>query len=313
MFADDQTVAALEDVHQLVEAPALFGSLSRGGRLDEIVDAESVFACVLEDGEALAAHVLMRGRDPQIGNGFHGLTMGCVTVHATELLCHNERLFLTEPCRSPIRRLSPPSDSRCPLSRNRPTRHRPGDGAHGRRHLLAPEADLPETADLTAGGPGAVGAVNRRIQITTSLLASSLGAPDACPPSFSQKTTIFLQILPILVATESVEKANLWRAEGGLRLQLRLLVPLQQPHLRHAAGGAGPRDAGSGIDAGSVPVLSGELTGVILTSLKGTATRLREDMKQLSERVAWVEHSQAKLEGLLEGLREAITVRATGS
>ena len=32
-------------------------------------------------------------------------------------------------------------------------------------------------------------------------------------------------------------------------------------------------------------------------------------MKQLLERVARVEHSQAKL----EGLREAITVRATGS
>ena len=39
------------------------------------------------------------------------------------------------------------------------------------------------------------------------------------------------------------------------------------------------------------------LAGVILTSLKGTETRLREDMKQLSERVARVEHSQAKLEG----------------
>ena len=74
-FADDQTVSALEDVHQFVEPAALFGSLSRGGRLDEIVDAEVVFACVLEDGEALAAHVLLRGRDPQIGNGFHGLTM----------------------------------------------------------------------------------------------------------------------------------------------------------------------------------------------------------------------------------------------
>ena len=44
-------------------------------RLDEIVDAEVVFACVLEGGEALAAQVLLRGRDPQIGNGFHGLTM----------------------------------------------------------------------------------------------------------------------------------------------------------------------------------------------------------------------------------------------
>ena len=55
------------------------------------------------------------------------------------------------------------------------------------------------------------------------------------------------------------------------------------------------------------------LAGVILTNLKGTETRLREDMKQLSERVARVEHSQAKLEGLLEGLREAITVRAAAS
>ena len=77
-FADDQTVAALEDVHQFVEPAALFGSLSRGGRLDEIVDAEVVFACVLEDGEALAAHVLLCGRDPQIGNGFHSLTMECI-------------------------------------------------------------------------------------------------------------------------------------------------------------------------------------------------------------------------------------------
>ena len=36
-------------------------------------------------------------------------------------------------------------------------------------------------------------------------------------------------------------------------------------------------------------------------------------MKQLAERVARVEHSQAKLEGLLEGLREAITVRPSAS
>ena len=98
-FADDQTVAALEDVHQVVEAAALFGSLYRGGRLDDIVDAESAFACVLKDGEALTAHVLLRGRDPQIGNGFQGLAMGCVTVHATKLFGQNERLFLTEPCR----------------------------------------------------------------------------------------------------------------------------------------------------------------------------------------------------------------------
>ena len=61
-----------------------------------------MFACVLEDGEALTVQVLLRDRDPQIGNGFHGLTMGCVTVHASELFGQNERLFLTELCRSPI-------------------------------------------------------------------------------------------------------------------------------------------------------------------------------------------------------------------
>ena len=41
--------------------------------------------------------------------------------------------------------------------------------------------------------------------------------------------------------------------------------------------------------------------------------RMREDMKQISERVARVEHGQARLEGLLEGLREAITGRAATS
>ena len=32
-------------------------------------------SCVLEDGEALAAQVLLRGQGPQIGDGFHGMTM----------------------------------------------------------------------------------------------------------------------------------------------------------------------------------------------------------------------------------------------
>ena len=41
--------------------------------------------------------------------------------------------------------------------------------------------------------------------------------------------------------------------------------------------------------------------------------RLRDDIKQLGERVARVEHGQAKLEGLLEGLREAITGRVSSS
>ena len=33
--------------------------------------------------------------------------MECVTFHATKLFGHNERLFLTEPCRSPIPPLAP--------------------------------------------------------------------------------------------------------------------------------------------------------------------------------------------------------------
>ena len=35
--------------------------------------------------------------------------------------------------------------------------------------------------------------------------------------------------------------------------------------------------------------------------------RLREDIRQLVEKTGRLEHGQAKLEGLLEGLREAIT------
>ncbi len=47
-----------------------------------------------------------------------------------------------------------------------------------------------------------------------------------------------------------------------------------------------------------------------MSQLRG---ELREDMKQLGDRVARLEHGQAKLEGLLEGLREAITGRAVAS
>ena len=51
-------------------------------------------------------------------------------------------------------------------------------------------------------------------------------------------------------------------------------------------------------------------TAQMETRLREDISQLREDMKQLGERVARMEHSQAKLEGLLEGLREAITGRA---
>ena len=63
------------------------------------------------------------------------------------------------------------------------------------------------------------------------------------------------------------------------------------------------------------------LVGVILTSLKGTETRLREDMAKLESRldgkigalesqIGELRERMAHLEGLLEGLREAITGRA---
>ncbi len=47
--------------------------------------------------------------------------------------------------------------------------------------------------------------------------------------------------------------------------------------------------------------------------LREDMKQMREDIKQLSDRLARVEHSQAKLEGLLEGLREAIAGRAAAS
>ncbi len=39
-------------------------------------------------------------------------------------------------------------------------------------------------------------------------------------------------------------------------------------------------------------------------------SRLREDIKRLDDRVARIERGQAKLERLLEGLREAVTRRS---
>ena len=70
----------------------------------------------------------------------------------------------------------------------------------------------------------------------------------------------------------------------------------------------------------AVLAIGATLAGLIVTSNRGLRedmarmeARLREDMKQLAERVARVEHSQAKLEGLLEGLREAITGRVKAS
>ena len=85
----------------------------------------------------------------------------------------------------------------------------------------------------------------------------------------------------------------------------------------------------------AVLAIGATLAGVILTSNRGLRkdmrddmkqgesrlredmgkleSRLRDDIKQLGERVARMEHGQAKLEGLLEGLREAITGRVKAS
>ncbi len=58
--------------------------------------------------------------------------------------------------------------------------------------------------------------------------------------------------------------------------------------------------------------LAGLLVGLfswLRQDLTHLRTELRDDIKQLADRVGRLEHSQAKLEGLLEGLRESITGR----
>ena len=57
-------------------------------------------------------------------------------------------------------------------------------------------------------------------------------------------------------------------------------------------------------------VVFGTLSPAVIVGLMLYLHRLtRDDIKRLDDRVARLEHSQAKLEGLLEGLREAITRR----
>ena len=55
------------------------------------------------------------------------------------------------------------------------------------------------------------------------------------------------------------------------------------------------------------------LAGVILTSLRGTEARLGAQIKDLRGEVGELRERMARLEGLLEGLREAITGRAAAS
>ena len=63
----------------------------------------------------------------------------------------------------------------------------------------------------------------------------------------------------------------------------------------------------------SVGIGLGLLSGLfawLRTDMVKVEERLRADIKQLADRVGRLEYGQAKLEGLLEGLREAITGRA---
>lgn len=56
-------------------------------------------------------------------------------------------------------------------------------------------------------------------------------------------------------------------------------------------------------------VLSTGLFAWLRTDMVKVEERLRADVKQLADRVGRLEYGQAKLEGLLEGLREAVTRR----
>ena len=57
-------------------------------------------------------------------------------------------------------------------------------------------------------------------------------------------------------------------------------------------------------------LLSTGLFAWLRTDMVKVEERLRADNKQLADRIGRLEYGQAKLEGLLEGLREAITRRA---
>ena len=56
-------------------------------------------------------------------------------------------------------------------------------------------------------------------------------------------------------------------------------------------------------------LLSTGLFAWLRTDMVKVEERLRADNKQLADRIGRLEYGQAKLEGLLEGLREAITRR----
>ena len=70
----------------------------------------------------------------------------------------------------------------------------------------------------------------------------------------------------------------------------------------------------------AVLAIGATLAGLIVTSNRGLRKDMREDMEQLRQdikdlrgEVGELRERMAHLEGLLEGLREAITVRASAS
>lgn len=63
------------------------------------------------------------------------------------------------------------------------------------------------------------------------------------------------------------------------------------------------------VDTSRVESRLGSRMDRIETRLGQHTAQVRDDLKRLDGRVARLEHGQAKLEGLLKGLREAITRR----
>ena len=63
----------------------------------------------------------------------------------------------------------------------------------------------------------------------------------------------------------------------------------------------------------AVAAVGATLGGLILTGNRGLRQDMRQDMARLESQIGELRERMAHLEGLLEGLREAITVRSRAS
>ena len=63
----------------------------------------------------------------------------------------------------------------------------------------------------------------------------------------------------------------------------------------------------------AVAAVGATLGGLILTGNRGLRQDMRQDMARLEFQIGELRERMAHLEGLLEGLREAITVRSSAS